>query len=513
MLCSIHLEATMARYKDTDIDSGQGLFLAVNLKEQLLPGTFEHMLDELIGSKIDISDFDANYKNDETGSKAIPPAVLVKLIIYGYSKGIKSSRKIFELCKWNIIAKALSGGMEPHWTTIADFISSNSAIFKNIFVEVLTYCAELGLVGGHTFAIDGVRLPSNASIELSGTKAELERRLNVYRKMAGKHIAKHQRQDEREELNKETEKNYQKRQKKLNRQISKINNFLAVMKQKGGKQREEIKSNVTDNDSAMIRSSDGFIQGYIGIAVSDDLNQIIVSAEAVGSSNEGEHFSQLLDETLSNVKEVGIKPTEGKKLIILADNNYFSENNLKVCQERKIEAIIPDGQYKKRLGGTEKSKYDSDDFKYYEESNYYECPNGKKLKYKRVVVLRGQEWMRYQASVKDCRICPFNTRCINAKEDINKTSHGKMILIKKSSEHGNLCREMREKLNTLECQDIYANRIQIIEPVFANIKYCMGLNRFTLRSKEKVNGQWNLYCIVHNLSKCLKSYNLNMGYT
>jgi len=501
----------MARYKHTDIENGQGMFLTVNLKEQLLPGTFEHMLDELIGRKIDISDFDANYKNDDTGSKAIPPAVLIKLIVYGYSKGMKSSRKICELSRNNIIAKALSGGIEPHWTTIADFISSNGEIFKGIFIEVLAYCAELGLIGGHTFAIDGCRLPSNASIELSGTKEELEKKLNVYRRMAEKHIAKHKRQDERGEL--VNEENFQKRQKKLNKQISKISDFLIGMKQKEGKRREELKSNVTDNESAMIRNSGEYIQGYIGLAVADDLNQIIVSAEAVGSANEGEHFPRLLDKTLNNMKEVGVKPQAGKKLIMMADNNHFSEDNLRACQERVIEAIIPDGQYKRRLGGNEKSRYETGDFKHHKEGDYYECPNGKKLEYKGITVLRGLEWKKYQASVKDCRICPFNTKCINSKKDINKIDCGKKMLIMKSSELGNLCSIMCEKLNTEEYQDQYANRIQIIEPVFANIKYSKGLNRFTLRGKDKVNGQWNIYCIVHNLGKCLKAFNLNMGYT
>jgi hypothetical protein len=76
-------EGQMARYKYTDAEEGQGMFLSVNLKEQLLPGSFEHMLDELVGGKIDISGFDANYKNDETSSTAIPPVALIKLIIYG----------------------------------------------------------------------------------------------------------------------------------------------------------------------------------------------------------------------------------------------------------------------------------------------------------------------------------------------------------------------------------------------------------------------------------------------
>ena len=120
----------MARYKHTDIEEGQSIFLTVNLKEQLIPETFEYMLNDLIGKKIDISMFDDNYKNDKTGSKAIPPAVLIKLIIYGYSKGLKSSRKLMALNDENIIAKALTGDMNIHWTTIADFISSNGEKFQ-----------------------------------------------------------------------------------------------------------------------------------------------------------------------------------------------------------------------------------------------------------------------------------------------------------------------------------------------------------------------------------------------
>ena len=268
----------MARYKETDIKDGQGLFLTVNLKEQLLPGTFEYMLDKLIGNKIDISIFDNNYNNDETGAKSISPALLIKVIIYGYSKGMKSSRKISELCEKNIVAKALSEGLEPHWTTIAKFVSSNSEIFEDTFVKVLMYCGELDLIGGETLALDGCRLSSNASIELSGNKEELEKKLGAYRRMAEKHIAKHKRQDERGELDDDAKLNFRKRQRKLNLKIEKISSFLEEMDKKIGKKGKEIKSNVTDNESAMIRSPKGFIQGYTGLAVTDKRNQIILCA-------------------------------------------------------------------------------------------------------------------------------------------------------------------------------------------------------------------------------------------
>jgi len=502
----------MARYKHTDVEDGQGVFLSVNLKEQLIPGTFEYMLNDLIDNKIDISTFDGSYKNDKTGAKAIRPGALIKLIIYGYSKGKKSSRGLWELAQDNIIAKALTGALEPHWTTIADFISKNSERFQEVFIKVLAYCVELGMVGGEVFAVDGLRLPSNASKEMSGSEKELKERLEVYRRMAEKHVAKHRKQDEGGWPDKEAEAHYKERQERLSRQIEKISNFLEGMEKKEGKHVEEVKSNVTDNESAMIHSSKGFIQGYIGIAVSDKENQIIVSAEAVGSANEGEHLPEILDKTIKNMAEAAVKSPEGKRQTFMADANYFSEENLMACEDRGVEAIIPDGQYRKRLGGNYEMMYEICDFKYHEEGNCYQCPYGKRLEYKGKSMLRGLEWKTYQASAKDCQTCPLNSRCIKSRKEISSLGRGKKLMVSKPSGEGNLCAYMRKKLNTEEYQNKYAYRIQIIEPVFSNISYCKGLDRFTLRGKKKVNGQWKLYCIVHNLSKCLIKYNKEKEY-
>jgi transposase len=501
-------EGKTAGYKHTDAEDGQGMFMPINLKEQLLSGSFEHMLDELIGGKIDASVFDNNYKNNETGAKAIPPAVLIKLILYGYSKGRTSSRELWDLGMNNITAKALSGDMEPHWTTIANFISGNNEKFKEIFAKVLAYCAELDLIGGQTFAIDGLRLPSNASLDLTGTAEDLGKRLKVYRRMAEKHIEKHKRKDAAGEVDGETERHYQEQQKKLNRKIEKINYFLETMEKKEGKRGQEITSNVTDNESAMIHSPSGYIQGYIGLAVSDRKEQIIVSAEAVGSANECEHFPRILDMAMDNIKEADVKIPEDIKPVMLADNNYFSEENLKACHERGLEPIMPDGSYKSRLGRTGKKRYETADFKYHEEGNCYECPAGKKLTCKGAsTVPGGRTGKVYRASVTDCRLCPCSEKCMGHKKKPPKRPKGRTLFITESNEHGSYCQSMREKLNEQEYQDQYAYRIQIIEPVFANIAYCKGLDRFTLRGAVKVNGQWLLYCIVHNLGKCLKGFN------
>ena len=501
----------MAKYKQTEAKNGQGMFLSINLMEQLLPGTFEHMLNDLIGKKIDISMFDKNYNNDETGASAIPPRVLIKLIIYGYSKGIKSSREIYELGRNNIIAKALSEDLEPHWTTIANFISNNGEIFKETFVKTLAYCAELKLIGGETFAEDGCRLPSSASIELTGKKEDLEKRLKIYRRMAEKHIAKHKRHDEKGKNADETERCYRLQQKKLNRNIEKISNFLENIEIKEGRRVKETASNVTDNESALILTSGGYIQGYIGLAVSDKKEQIIVSAEAVGSANEGEHFPRMLNTTLSNLKTAGVK--RKKKIQMLADKNYFCEENLKACKEQNVEAIIADRQYKQRLGDNKNKRYEADDFKFCKKGNYYKCPNGKKLTFKGLKKNpEGDEGMVYQASIKDCRNCSLNTKCLKTRREISKLDKGRSLFITKSNSPGSLSAALRKKLNTQEYQDQYAYRIQIIEPVFSNITYCKKLDRFSLRGTKKVNGQWLLYCMVHNLGKCLKGYNKEKGY-
>jgi transposase len=82
----------MARYKEYSYD--QTMMIPVSFEKQILPGTFEHTLCHLIDNQIDISVFEDHYENDETGAPAYDPAILLEIILYAYSKGINSSRKI-----------------------------------------------------------------------------------------------------------------------------------------------------------------------------------------------------------------------------------------------------------------------------------------------------------------------------------------------------------------------------------------------------------------------------------
>ena len=165
----------MARFKHYDYR--QTKMLPVSFDRQILPGTFEHTLNELIDHQIDLSVFDERYQNDDSGAPAYDPAILLKIILFAYSKGITSSREIAKLCQENVVFMALSADSAPHFTTIAHFIATLDREITKIFRDVLLVCDEAGLIGKQMFAVDGVKLPSNASKEWSGSQADYSREI------------------------------------------------------------------------------------------------------------------------------------------------------------------------------------------------------------------------------------------------------------------------------------------------------------------------------------------------
>ena len=136
-------------------DTSQNLLLPINLAEQLVPGTFEHTLNYLVDHEIDTSIFHEHYNNEQTGRLAYDPAMLLKVVLFAYSRGITSSRKIEKACRENVVFMALSADSQPHFTTIADFISRMYRPVGELFLQILMVCDPLDLIGKDMFAIDG----------------------------------------------------------------------------------------------------------------------------------------------------------------------------------------------------------------------------------------------------------------------------------------------------------------------------------------------------------------------
>ena len=118
-------------------DPNQSKMVVINYADQLQPGTFEFAINHIIDHKLDLTIFHPRYQNDEGGRPAYDPAILLKIILFAYSKGITSSREIQWCCETNILFKALSCDTVPHYTTLASFVSGRGEEIEAMFEQVL----------------------------------------------------------------------------------------------------------------------------------------------------------------------------------------------------------------------------------------------------------------------------------------------------------------------------------------------------------------------------------------
>jgi transposase len=491
----------MAKYKPSN--ENQMVMLPISLQDQLVPGTLEHTINRLVDENINLSVFDERYKNDETGAAAIHPKILLKVILLAYAKGMISSRQIERACHENIIFIALSYGYAPDHSTIAAFISSMQNEIPSIFSDILLVCEELDLLGGTHFSLDGVKLSANVSKEWSGTIEEFKHKRDKLQEKLKRVIAEHAQADKQPEVVLERQK---KRERRFQLQVERLNTFLKDREPKIGNSGKEIQSNAVDNESAKMTTSHGVIQGYNAQALTDSKHQVILAAEAFASQDH-ENLKPMLDDAKKNLVAIGKEPDYfvGKELT--ADSNYHSLDSLKVCQDEKVDAYIPDIQFRKRdprFADQEGKQTDAKprpfsaaDFSYDDSKHVYLCPNGKVLKcHARNQVNRHRTYDIYHARTEDCAICPLRSRCLS-----KSNASRRYLSIQVDTGHPNLIDEMKTKIDSEEGKRIYARRLGIVEPVFANICVHKHMDRFTLRTKRKVDVQWGLFALVHNIGK------------
>jgi transposase len=498
---------TMAKYKSYNYS--QTVMLPVSLENQLMSGTIELAIHTLVENEMDMSRFDERYKNDETGCKAYDPKMLLKVVLLAYARGINTSRKIERACKENVVFMAMSCGQDPDHSTIAGFVSSLQDEIKLLFRDVLLVCEEMKLLGGTEFSLDGCKLPSNASRRWSGTFATLKEKKEKLERRVGYMLEEQVEADKREAKNEKENVGRAKYIEKLKKQAAKIEKFLEKNEPKPGKQFKEVRSNVTDNESATMTTSHGAIQGYNGQALIDAQHQIIVEGEVFGWGQDHYHLEPVVNGAQENMKAIGKGEDYLKDTILTADTAYHSSESIKKCEEEEIDAYIPDKDFRKRDPGLEVKKssidrrrrrFTAEDFSYDEAADVYECPMGKRLKLQtdKVKVNDGMLYRRYYADAKDCEACTVREGCISKQ---GKRGKRKCLMIPIESGRRNYSKEMAAKIDTDRGREIYPHRMKIAEPVFANIRTQKRLDHFTMRGKVKVNIQWLLYCMVHNIEK------------
>ena len=232
--------------KFIDYNYNQMKMLPISYDKQILPGTFESSLMYLIDEKLDVTIFHARYHNDDNGRPAYDPAILLKIILLAYSRGITSSRQIERLCRENVLFMAISADSQPNFTTLSEFISSSKTEIAQLFQQVLLICDTEGLIGKQMFAIDGCKLPSNASKEWSGTHDDLKKKKAKIDKAVDYILEKHRHADT-QTRDEDVIARELKQKEKLDRASQKIGQFLKTHADRKGVSGKVVKSNITDN--------------------------------------------------------------------------------------------------------------------------------------------------------------------------------------------------------------------------------------------------------------------------
>ena len=504
-------------------DPNQSKMVVLNYADQLQPGTFEFAIHYLIENKLDLSVFYPRYQNDDTGRPAYDPALLLKIILFAYSKGITSSREIQWCCETNIIFKALACDQVPHFTTLAAFVSERRDEIENVFEQVLMICDQEGLLGKELFAIDGCKMPSNASKEGSGTFGELKKKRAKLQQRIRHLLTEHQRIDTQETRDEERKKRVAQTIQTLDNAYTKIDDFLKKNSPRLGKGKRptEVKSNLTDNESAKMTTGKGTIQGYTAVAAVDKRHQIIVDAQAFGEGQEHHALQPVLERLKERMKALkhNLKDT-----LITADTGYANEANMQYLYDNKINGYIPDNQFRKRdikfqdyktthstrpPNAQKEIKRDNvtppSAFHFDPKKKTCTCPTGHTMWLKNEGVdLHGNHKLFFEGRLTKCRACDQKHQCMrNPASADTREGHGRQVsfILERHNHQKNRTDWMKQRIDSDKGRYINSHRISVVEPVFANIGATKKLKRFSLRGKKKVQAQWQWYCLVHNIEK------------
>ena len=456
-------------------DQNQQFLLPLRLESFIPEDHIARILNDIIET-VDITAIESTYS--ENGSPAYHPKLMLKILLYGYMINIRSSRDIQKMALTDTAFMYLAAMQQPDFRTICRFRSTHLDSIKEVFVQVVTVCKEMGMLGAGKVSIDGTKIKANASVRQSKDADALDKEIKKIRKEID-NILSESIEIDKEEDEKFGESTPYEMPKELVNRTRRLEKIEVTKKKL---EEEELKKiNVTDNDAKIMKHKGGNKKpSYNGQVAVDDKEQIIVAADLVDDENDVHQVDPMIKHIWATL---GYKPT-----ILIADAGYFSYDNLELLKRNKIDAYIPDNFF--RIEGRGKSKwFPKSIFLFDDENDCYYCPAGILMPFTRIQKRKDEPDLK-QYSCKFCSDCILKKACTKAEIRIISRDPREQLLI-----------DMREKLKTEKGEKIYQERMYTAEPVFGQMKQNRGFTEFLLRGKEKANVEFQMMCIVHNIGK------------
>ncbi len=435
-------------FRAWDVD--QVWLLPPSVQDLVPAGHVAHFVRDTVRNGLDLAAIMATY-DDDRGYPPYHPGMMTALLLYAYSQGIYSSRRIAKGCEERLDFAAVTGMQRPDFRTIAEFRKRHLAALSGLFAQVLGLCRKAGLVKLGHVALDGTKLKANASKHKAmsyGRMAAAEAALAAEVQRWLTQAAQADRTEDREHGAARRGDEMPDWLADKARRLEKIRRAKAALeveareaaaaargghdgdappdrREPGRKPKpptetpdDKAQRNFTDPDSRIMKTKDGFIQGYNGQAAVDGEAQIIVACELTNSTSDQAQLVPMIDAIEA---ATGERPDEAS-----ADAGYCSEANIAGLAERGVAAYIATGRQK----------------------------------------------------------------------------HGSAAAVNQRKRRlGSLVAAMARKLKRAGRRSRYRLRKQIVEPVFGQIKHARGFRQFLLRGLDNVRHEWRLLCIAHNLCK------------
>jgi transposase len=460
----------------------QSLLFPANLLDFLKDDDLCMVIDDVVNN-LDLSCLYANISSE--GNRAYHPKMMLKVLFYAYTSGIFSSRNIAKALGENIAFIYLAAWQRPDFRTINNFRKNNLDQIKDLFVQIVQLCQQLKMVKLGHISIDGSKFKANAADRKTYDRKRIEREMKRILDQAEK-------QDQHEDAQYGCQNSGDELPKEIREREQRIEKLKQIQKQLDQQSKEKI--NATDADAVFMKTPGGIKTAYNAQASVDDEVQVIVAADVTSEPNDKEQLLPMIEQTEQN--------TDGSIDILSADSGYSTANNLEKLEDYDIDAYIPDDTYQSRRRGKQVTPFDKEHFIYDESADVFTCPAGKVLKF--WYTKREPKAIYRVYRCVQCNSCQHFGECTKSK---NGRSIWRRLVDKK-------IKAMRLKLDSDMGKAIYAKRRHIVEPVFAHIKNVLGFTGFHLRGLKKVNAEFKLVAIAHNLKKISKyAYKKGIGLT
>ena len=424
---------------------------------------------------LDFSKLGIEIEPHKVGCPQYNPQVMLKLLLYGYSYGVRSSRKLEREAHYNLSFIWLTGGLKPDHKTIAEFRKNNKVSLRKVLKQCARLCIKLDLIEGNTLFVDGTKIRANASIKNAWTRDRCSRHLKKIDKRIKDILSECDVADRKE--------NGQASLVKMKEELkdqgvlkSKVENILNELKAEDKKS-----TNATDPDCKRMHSVQGSHSAYNVQSVVDEKHGLIVNSDVVNENNDLHQFADQVEQAN--------KTLDKKCQTACADAGYANVNELEKIDSQGIKVVVPSAKQAEKVQRSD--PFDKSHFKYDKAIDCYICPENKVLQYSHT---DNQKHRRvYRAGGAFCRKCKSFKGCTTNRRGrtITRLLHEELKL------------KLEAQYEEPESQKTYALRKQKVELPFGHIKRNLKVDSFLLRGFDGVKAEASMLASCFNIARMI----------